>query len=146
VFGVIKRALILYDANGEVTYWENSDGDWCKREFDAEGNVTYREDSILGVTKISLALDKREIEDENNACIHVIFREDSIQGVISDKREIEKVERSELAEKLSKITDEQLDDLALVARFAKQDAIRKDLQQMIEQIIEIDRGLITKCV
>jgi hypothetical protein len=53
--------------------------------------------------------------------------------VTLDKREIEKVERSELAEKLSKITDEQLDDLALVARLAGRDAIRKELQQIIEQ-------------
>jgi hypothetical protein len=28
-----------------VTYYEDSDGNWCKREYDAKGNETYREDS-----------------------------------------------------------------------------------------------------
>ena len=128
VFGVVEGRFSLYGGSGKIFYSENSDGDSWRQEYDAEGRVTYQEDSVNGVT-----FDKREIEDENNACIHVIFRGDSIQGVISDKREIERVERSELAEKLSKITDEQLDDLALVARLAGRDAIRKELQQIIEQ-------------
>lgn len=62
-----------------------------------------------------------------------LYYANSVDGVTLDKREIEKVERSDLAEKLSKITDEQLDDLALVARLAGRDAIRKELQQIIEQ-------------
>ena len=34
-----------YDANGNETYREFSDGYWCKRERDANGNVTYYEES-----------------------------------------------------------------------------------------------------
>ena len=35
----------IKDANGNKTYYENSDGFWCKREYDAKGNETYCEDS-----------------------------------------------------------------------------------------------------
>jgi len=34
-----------YDANGKVTYFENSDDCWERRERDANGNLTYYEDS-----------------------------------------------------------------------------------------------------
>ena len=34
-----------YNANGNPTYYENSDGTWRKREYDAKGNDTYYEDS-----------------------------------------------------------------------------------------------------
>jgi len=34
-----------YDANGNKTYYEDSDGDWERREYDANGNKTYSEDS-----------------------------------------------------------------------------------------------------
>ena len=87
VFGVVVGRFSLYCASGKIIYSENSDGYFFRLEYDAEGRVTYKEDSVNGVTL--------------------------------DKREIEKVERSELAEKLSKMTDEQLDDLALVFRLAR---------------------------
>ena len=35
----------IKDANGNVTYYEDSDGFWNKLEYDASGNVTYYEDS-----------------------------------------------------------------------------------------------------
>jgi hypothetical protein len=35
----IKNAL------GDQTYFENSNGYWCKWEYDSKGNVTYSEDS-----------------------------------------------------------------------------------------------------
>ena len=35
----------IKDANGNVTYREDSDGFWVKREYDANGNKTYSEDS-----------------------------------------------------------------------------------------------------
>jgi len=35
----------IKDANGNVTYREDSDGFWVKREYDANGNKTYYEDS-----------------------------------------------------------------------------------------------------
>ena len=34
-----------YDANGNHTYFEDSDGKWSKREYDADGNETYYEHS-----------------------------------------------------------------------------------------------------
>ena len=35
----------IKDANGNLTYFENSDGFWCRYERDAGGYVTYLEDS-----------------------------------------------------------------------------------------------------
>ena len=34
-----------YDADGRETYHETSDGYWCKREYDSDGNRTYYENS-----------------------------------------------------------------------------------------------------
>ena len=36
---------IKYDSNGNVIYWENSNGYWYKKEFDSNGNEIYYEDS-----------------------------------------------------------------------------------------------------
>ena len=35
----------INDSNGNRTYYEYSNGDWCKYEYDAKGNRTYCEDS-----------------------------------------------------------------------------------------------------
>ena len=35
----------IWNANGRATYYENSDGFWCKYERDANGNETYYENS-----------------------------------------------------------------------------------------------------
>ena len=35
----------IKDANGNITYHENSDDYWCKYEYDAKGNETYYENS-----------------------------------------------------------------------------------------------------
>ena len=35
----------IRDANGKDTYYEDSDSDWEKWERDADGNVTYSENS-----------------------------------------------------------------------------------------------------
>ena len=35
----------ITDANGDETYYEDSDGYWRRRERDANGNETYYEDS-----------------------------------------------------------------------------------------------------
>ncbi len=34
-----------YDAAGNETYFEENNGYWCKREHDADGNETYYENS-----------------------------------------------------------------------------------------------------
>jgi hypothetical protein len=36
--------IIIKDAKGNVTYYEDSEGKWEKWEFDARGNLTYFED------------------------------------------------------------------------------------------------------
>jgi hypothetical protein len=38
-----------YDANGNEIYWENSYGLWIKREWDAHGKEIYIEDSSGGI-------------------------------------------------------------------------------------------------
>ena len=35
----------VYDANGNLIYWEYSNGFWHKREYDTNGNKIYYEDS-----------------------------------------------------------------------------------------------------
>ena len=37
--------LVINDKNGKRIYWENSDSDWVKREFDSQGNRIYYENS-----------------------------------------------------------------------------------------------------
>ncbi len=44
-FGSVKFPFKIYDAKGNGTYWEDSDGYWWRRERDAEGNLTYYENS-----------------------------------------------------------------------------------------------------
>jgi hypothetical protein len=41
----ITYPIRKYDANGNETYYENSEGIWIKREYDANDNLTYFEDS-----------------------------------------------------------------------------------------------------
>lgn len=40
-----KIPIKIKDANGNVTYYEYSNGDWYKREYDSNGYWTYYEDS-----------------------------------------------------------------------------------------------------
>ena len=35
----------IYDTDGKLTYYENSDGYWYRYEYDTKGNETYYEDS-----------------------------------------------------------------------------------------------------
>ena len=44
-FGEVSYPFEIYDANGNRTYFETSDGYWSKREYDANGTETYFEDS-----------------------------------------------------------------------------------------------------
>lgn len=45
LFGKVSYPFIIYDANGNITYHENSSGFWTKCEYNINGNVTYSEDS-----------------------------------------------------------------------------------------------------
>jgi len=40
-----KGRFRLYDSEGNITYWEDSDKNWYRSEYDSEGRVTYWEDS-----------------------------------------------------------------------------------------------------
>jgi hypothetical protein len=40
-----KGPLYLYDSNGNIIYFENSNGYWWKREYDVNGNQIYFENS-----------------------------------------------------------------------------------------------------
>ncbi len=44
-FGSVEFPFEIYDAKGNKTYYENSNGDWRRSEYDAKGNTTYRETS-----------------------------------------------------------------------------------------------------
>ena len=74
-FGVVEGWLELYDAKGNETYSENSNGLWEKYEYDDKGNETYRENSKGYCVK-------REYDDEGN----VTYRDDSSIGITLDNR------------------------------------------------------------
>jgi hypothetical protein len=64
----------VYDTNGNIFYYEDSDGYWEKKEYDSNGNVIYIENS-----------DGYWVKKEYNTNGHVIYRENSY-GVIIDNR------------------------------------------------------------
>ena len=41
----------IKDKNGNVIYWENSNGNWYKNEYDSNGNQIYTENSTGGWCK-----------------------------------------------------------------------------------------------
>ena len=55
-----------YNANGNETYYENSDGYWIRREFDSGGNRTYWEDSKGYYVKREHDADGNETYYENS--------------------------------------------------------------------------------
>ena len=44
--GITRFPYYEYDSNGEITYWEDSDGDWRKSEYDSNGNEIYFENNF----------------------------------------------------------------------------------------------------
>lgn len=44
-FGNVSYPFVIYDANGKLTYHENSEGYWWRYEYDTNGNETYWETS-----------------------------------------------------------------------------------------------------
>jgi len=83
----IKRE---YDLNGNVIYFENSKGYWEKREYDSNGKEIYYENS-------SGTWEKIEYDSNGN----IIYHEDS-EGFIRDNRPKPVVEMTlqEIADKL----------------------------------------------
>ena len=74
-FGVVEGGFRLYDAKGNMIYYENSYGYWEKREYDSKGNMIYYEYS-------SGYWVKQEYDAEGNK----IYREDGRDGVTLDNR------------------------------------------------------------
>ena len=70
----IKDNNIVYDTNGNVIYFENSSGDWAKKEYDTNDNLIYFETS-----------DGFWIKYEYDTNGNEIYYEDS-DGVIRDNR------------------------------------------------------------
>ena len=64
----------IKDKNGNVIYWENSNGNWYKNEYDSNGNQIYTENSTGGWCK-------REYDSNGNK----IYYENS-KGKIIDNR------------------------------------------------------------
>ena len=64
----------IYDENGRVIYYEDSEGYWLKREFDENGNILYYENSDGTWVK-------REYDNRGK----IIYSENS-NGEIIDKR------------------------------------------------------------
>ena len=71
---VTIKDTLVYDTNGNVTYTENSNGYWSKREYDNNGNEIYFEDSTGYWEKYEYDVNGNEI-----------YYEDST-GVIEDNR------------------------------------------------------------
>jgi hypothetical protein len=64
----------VYDINGNLIYYEYSDGYWSKREYDQYGNEIYREDSYGYWIK-------KEYDQYGN----VIYVEDSDGNIIDNR-------------------------------------------------------------
>jgi hypothetical protein len=72
IFGksVKKYSIGLYDENGKLIYFEDSDGDWDKWEYDENGNKIYTENSNGYWVKIEY--------DENGEIIYKEYSNGSI--------------------------------------------------------------------
>ena len=64
----------VYDINGNEIYYEDSDGDWIKKEYDTNNNLIYQEYS-------NDYWEKYEYDTNGN----IIYRENS-DGYIEDNR------------------------------------------------------------
>ena len=58
--------FIVKVKDGKEIYFENYDGTWCKREYDARGNEIYYENSDGDWTKRELDTQGKELRYENS--------------------------------------------------------------------------------
>jgi hypothetical protein len=87
----------IFDSNNNVIYFEDSTGDWRKREYDSNNNIIYHENSDGYWYKEEYDLNNNRIYRENSdgswykqeydSNNNIIYYEDS-DGVIRDKRNI----------------------------------------------------------
>ncbi len=68
-------AFRLFDPDGNQTYYEDSNGYWCKSEYDSNGNLTYYEDS-------NESWYKHKYDSNGNET----YYENSDDGVVFDNR------------------------------------------------------------
>tara|TARA_B100002019_G_C21060113_1_gene493676 strand:- start:171 stop:491 length:321 start_codon:yes stop_codon:yes gene_type:complete len=63
---IFSFPIKIMDANGNVTYCEDSDGFWYKSEYDTNGNETYYEDSNGDWLKREYGSDGKETYSEDS--------------------------------------------------------------------------------
>jgi len=64
-----KGSLYLYDSNGNLIYYEESNGYWHKREYDTNGKETYYENSNGYWSKYEYDINGNQIYYESsNGC------------------------------------------------------------------------------
>ena len=95
LFRKITYPIEIYDKNSNQLYYENSYGDWAKREYDKNDNTIYYEDSTGFWGKSEYDKNNNEIYFENSVSCWVIseydensnriYYEDS-NGIIGDNR------------------------------------------------------------
>ena len=104
-----KFRIELYDSNGNKIYYEDSDGDWCKKEYDSNNNEIYYEDSYDYWCRKEYDSNNNEIHYENSDGDWIRMEYDSNNneiyfesrnGVIIDKRSKKEYTIKEIEEKL----------------------------------------------
>jgi YD repeat-containing protein len=85
----------VYNTNGKLIYYESSDGNWIKKEYDINGNEIYSEDSNGDWYKYEYDSNGKVIYSENSdgdwykyeydSNGNIIYQEDSY-GFIEDNR------------------------------------------------------------
>lgn len=105
----------IKDTNGNVIYWENSDGSWTKREYDDNGNRIYYENSKGYWVKYEYDANGKEIYSEDSdgywtkqeydPSDNLIYHEDSYR-VIEDNRPKTEIQKAiELLTKAGLLVD-----------------------------------------
>jgi hypothetical protein len=106
--GVKEFPFEIKDKNGNLIYYENSDSDWWKREFDDKGNIIYYENSngfwwknqyddngnqIYYKNSTDNFWWKREFDDKGN----ITYYENSSGEIIDNRPKIKEVTMDEVA-------------------------------------------------
>jgi hypothetical protein len=104
-----KFPFIINDHNGNTIYFENSDGFWCKREFDSNGNEIYYEDSYGTWWKKEFDSNGNRIYYESSTGFWIrrefdsngneIYSEDSAGTIIDDRPKPVELTMDEIAKK-----------------------------------------------
>ena len=79
-----KGPLYLYDSNGKIIYFENSDGYWVKREYDSNGKEIYFENSTGHWVKREYDTNGKIIYYENSDGKEIYY--ENSNGIILDNR------------------------------------------------------------